>query len=720
MKITETSILHGPNIYSSKRVIRHILEPSEPEKASTPCFDLTRLDQLFRSLPGLHENIASCGAPGVFEQDLRDCDPFPITHLLEHVCIELQNVAGLELSCVRSSGSHDIRNHEMVYPFEDEEVGIASAQLALDWIGSLSTKTASSVENPLPSFDFSLRRDAFIKLALRCTPPVQDRALLKAARVHDIPVTQIAIRLFQLGQGRFQERLSGSKTSLTNIISNDISANKDYTKRILAGLGLPVAKYERVYRARDAVLAAKHIGYPVVVKPNASKMGRAVSVGMRNAREVRAAFARARTQGRSVIIEEFVAGEDYRMLIINGQMVAAAKRVPAHVVGDGAQTLEQLVEEVNSDPRRGNGPQQAWTRLEFDEQADRLLAELGYTRQSVPVKDEVVYLRRNANTSDGGTAVDVTDEVHPENRAIAILAATAIGLDVAGVDFLTTDISRSMREYGGSICEINSRPGLRKHMWPAKGKPRDVTGPIISMLYPPGKPSRIVIAAVTGMGETAMTARMLAYILMLDGYHVGLATSDGVFIDGRLTGPARTTGPAAARMIFLNPTVDCAVFETTPSDVLKYGLVYDLCDVCAVVNADVGAIEEELKDAIRVVTCAARRGIVLGADSECDRPPATHPSATDIYLVTLDADEPTLDSDGRRVFALEQGPEGKSISVVEKGSHLARIPLEQQTATLYGQSSHGISSAVFAAALAFSLDVNPELIRRGLDYSNPD
>jgi cyanophycin synthetase len=301
--------------------------------------------------------------------------------------------------------------------------------------------------------------------------------------------------------------------------------------------------------------------------------------------------------------------------VVDGKLVAAAKRVPARVVGDGTSTIEELVRIANLDPRRGAGQRSSWTRLELDEDSDRLLAGLGYDRGSVAREGETVYLRRIANTSAGGTAVDVTDEVHPENREIAERAAIAIGLDIAGVDLLVHDIAQPMRAQGGVICEINSRPGLRKHLWPAEGRPRDVIAPILDMLFPHGSRGRIPIAVVTGLGDTGGAARLLANLLAAGGSTVGLAARDGVFIDGRRADGGGMDGPAATRMLRLDPTVEVAVVEVSPAEARQHGLGYDWADVCAVIND--GPVEsEDLVEALRLVVAQARSHVVMSAEDE--------------------------------------------------------------------------------------------------------
>jgi cyanophycin synthetase len=599
--ITETTFLQGPSIWSREPAIRLQLQ-----FASDPSDEL--VESLLLLLPGLTGQDGECDLPALLARHRPLSSPLPLSHLFEHVAIELQNLGGAELSCCRRNDSH---NDDAVIPFEDEDVGLRSAALTLALLRSLLRLPPPEGERV---FNFPREREAFVKFAKPRSLPVQDRALIATARDRGIAVTRIARRVVQLGAGRYQQRFSGTKTSLTNVVSNDLAANKDYSRRVLGGIGLPSPLYERVFSARRAVEAARRIGFPVVVKPNNGNMGSSVSIKLKTGREVREAFRLVRRTGRagrSAIVEEFVPGNDYRLLVIDGKLVAAAHRVPAHVVGDGVRTIEQLIEAANSDPRRGSGTQQAWTKLVLDDRALLLLKQRGHSRTSVPGRDQAVYLRRNANTSDGGTAVDITDDVHPDNREIAIRAARAIGLDVAGVDLLTTDVTRSMWETGGCICEINSRPGIRKHIWPAKGRPRDVTGAFIDMLFPAGSPVRIPIAAVVDPDGDSRTARLLAHFLTCAGHRVGLATTQALSIGNTSAGRSSGDSVAAARRILFEPSDEIAVLALTPRDVLEQGLPFEQCDVGAIVgSASAGSSEpDELTELLSSVT---RAPVVLG------------------------------------------------------------------------------------------------------------
>ena len=637
MRCTASRVYHGPSIYSRAPVIRYTFEV-----ASAPDLQATA-ERLFGLLPGLGSHYPPCEASRT-----------PIPHLFEHVCIELQNLTGVQLHCVRASSAR-IAADDAIIPYEDQKVGLAAGSLGLELI---ETSPA----------EFERRLARFLRFAERWMLPAQDLAVLRAAEARDIPILPIAGRIFQLGYGRHQHRISGTETTHTNIVGNDIAANKDYSRRLLRAVGLPVPRYERVSRERDAVAAAKGIGFPVVLKPNNGNLGQGVSVGLKKRRDVRAAYQRARQFDRSVLVEEYVAGVDYRLLVIDGKLAAASKRIPAHVVGDGKHTIEELIGDANQDPRRADGHRGTWTKLDLDDQSDGLLAEQGYERGSVAREGETVYLRRIANTSAGGATADVTDQVHPENREIAERAAMAVGLDVAGVDVLVHDISQPMRAQGGVVTEINSRPGIRKHLWPTEGPPRDVINPIVDMLFPAGARTRIPIAVVTGSGDRAGTARMLVDLLAADGSAVGLAAHDGVFIQGRRADGGGLSSIEATRVLLLDPGVAIAVLELSPSEALQHGLGYDWADACAVVN-DSRVDSPELVAALRVVVASARSHVVLSAEDRESYGLTPHPDAR-VWHLSADGHGPALYATalalclGRKPGDTERGLAGLPLALV--------------------------------------------------------
>ena len=440
--------------------------------------------------------------------------------------------------------------------------------------------------------------------------------------------------------------------------------------------------------------------------------------------EVRDGFDKAREHGSTIVVESYIEGFDHRLLVVNGQLVAAAKRVPGHVVGDGKHSIRELVDIVNQDPRRGVGHEKVLTRLEFDHQAERLLAKLGYDPDTVPAKDEVVYLRSTANLSTGGTAIDVTDVIHPDNREMAIRAVKAIDLDIGGVDFLTRDISESYRDAGGGICEVNAGPGFRMHVAPSEGTPRDVAGPVIDMLFPPDAPSRIPIASITGTNGKTTTSRMLAHILKMSGRTVGLTSTDGVYIDGKLSVAGDMTGPVSAQMILRDPSVDAAVMETARGGLLRSGLGYQECNVSACLNIasdhlGLRGIDtlEQLAEVKRVPMEIATDAAILNADDPLCLQMADYTRAERLSYVTMNPAHPLVKQHimaGGQAFVLEQGMNGHLITIYDKETHTPLLWTHLIPATVEGRAMHNVQNAMFAAALAYNMRIGLEDIRQGL------
>ncbi len=442
--------------------------------------------------------------------------------------------------------------------------------------------------------------------------------------------------------------------------------------------------------------------------------------------QVAAAFDVAVEQGRggAVIVETFIRGLDHRMLVVDGSLVAVAKRVPGHVVGDGTHTIEELVEEVNADPRRGIGHEKVLTRIELDHQAERLMETAGYTRDSVVPAGETVFLRSTANLSTGGTAIDMTDVVHPDNRLMAERAVQAVGLDVGGVDFLTEDVTRSFKDVGGAIVEVNAAPGFRMHVAPSEGQPRDVAGPVMDMLFPPGSPTRIPIAAITGTNGKTTTSRMVAHIQRGTGHTVGMTSTDGVYIDGQLTVKGDMTGPTAARMVLRDPAVTMAVMETARGGLLRAGMGYTRCDVGAVLNVQADHLGlkgidtvEQLAEIKRIVVEVAKDTAVLNADDLLCLQMAAHTDAEHLCYVTMSPEHDLVREhirSGGRAVVLERGMNGDMITIYDKGAHVPLLWTHLVPATLEGRARHNVQNAMFAAAVTYSLGTGLEDIRHGL------
>jgi len=465
MKIVSTNVYVGPNVFAHFRVIRHILELGELEKWPTGRLGDAYIEPLLETLPGLHEHGCSYREPGGFVRRLRDDEGTWLGHVMEHVAIELQNVAGSPVTYGRTrSIDGQPGRYNMVFEYKDESVGRESSALALKLLLSLLPREISVDGRPEDDWDFAEERDRFIRFAQSRALGPSTASLVNAAEERDIPWIRLnRYSLVQFGHGKYQQRIQATTTGRTGNIAVELAGDKEETNGILRDLGLPVPEQRIVRRASEAVRAAKRIGFPVVLKPLNGNHGRGVSINLKTDEEVELGFQKAAEHGRTIIVESYIEGFDHRLLVVNGELVAAAKREPGHVVGDGKHSIAELVDIVNEDPRRGVGHEKVLTRLEFDHQAERLLMKSGYDKDTVLKMGEVVYLRSTANLSTGGTAQDVTDIIHPDNREMAIRAIRAIGLDIGGVDFLTNDISLSYREAGGAC--MSRRAKARPEMW---------------------------------------------------------------------------------------------------------------------------------------------------------------------------------------------------------------------------------------------------------------
>ena len=729
MKIVSTSVYEGPNIYALFPVIRHIIDLEELENWPTSKLGPAFIDSLVNTMPGLEEHGCSYREPGGFIRRMREDEGTWLGHVMEHLAIELQNIAGSDVTFGKTRSTDEPGQYYMVYEYESKDVGMAAGKLALDLIQYLLPENLKSEQAPGSDFDFESERDDFIRYAQRRALGPSTASLVKAAEQRNIPWLRLnEYSLVQFGHGRYQKRIQATITGKTPHIAVELASDKEETNIILADLGLPVPKQHLVSSLAAANRAAQRIGYPVVIKPLNANHGRGVSTDLNSREEIEVAYDKAKEHSRSVIVESFIVGLDHRMVVINGELIAVAKRMPGHVVGDGKHSVEQLVEIVNEDPRRGVGHEKVLTRLEFDHQAERLLKLGGYDKNTVLAEGELFFLRTTANLSTGGTAIDVTDIVHPDNREMAVRAINAIGLDVGGVDFLTSDISKSYRETGGAICEINAAPGFRMHVAPSEGTSRDVASPVIEMLFPTGSPTRIPIAAVTGTNGKTTTTRMLAHIMKLSGYTVGMTSTDGVYIDGQLTVSGDMTGPTSAKMILRDPTVDAAVLETARGGLLRSGLGYRHSNVSACLNVSADHLGlrgintvEQLAEVKRIVIEVAKDVAVLNADDVLCLQMASYSQAQRICYVTMNHGHPLVKEHIRAnglAVVLEEGMNGHMITLYDNGQHIPLLWTHLIPATLEGRALHNVQNAMFAAAMAYSMEISLENIRQGLRTFN--
>jgi cyanophycin synthetase len=725
MRIIDRSVYVGPSLYARFPVILLTLDLGALEGWPTARLGEDFIGALAAALPGLAEHGCSYREPGGFYRRMREGEGTWLGHVLEHVAIELQNIAGeaVTFGKTRSAGAPGV--YTVVYEYVQRDEGIAAGELGLRLLCSLLPAELRPAGSVPEGWSFPEARDQFIRFAQRRALGPSTAALVHAAERRGIPWLRLNDQsLVQLGHGKYQQRIQATVTGRTPHISVELASDKEETNKILAGLGLPVPQQELVQSETQAVRAARRIGFPVVTKPYNGNHGRGISIRLSTEEEVAHGYNVAREHSRSVVVESFLEGDDHRLLVVNGELVAATRRTPGHVLGDGEHTVAQLIDMVNQDPRRGVGHEKVLTRLELDPQAHKMLERAGLTSESVPEIGHTVFLRSTANLSTGGTATDVTDVIHPDNREMAERAVRAIGLDVGGVDFLSKNITESYRTIGGGICEVNAAPGFRMHVAPSEGTSRDVADPVIDMLFPAGTAARVPIAAITGTNGKTTTARMLAHITKMAGYTPGLTTTDGVYIDGQRTVSGDMTGPVSARMVLADPQIDIAVLETARGGLLRAGMGVNEVNVGAVLNVQpdhlgLKGIEtlEQLAEVKRIVVEVASDCAVLNADDALVLKMSGYTEAKHICYVTLNPQHALVREHvraGGRACALEAGVNGHMITLYEKGAHIPLLWTHLIPATLEGRATHNVQNAMFAAAMAFALGIKLDAIRQGL------
>ena len=729
MKITATNVYVGPSIYANFPVIRMVLDLGVLlDWPSVKC-GREFTDGLQRALPSLAAHGCSYREAGGFIRRLTEEEGTWMGHIMEHVALEIQNIAGSGVSFGRTRSAGEPGIYNMVYAYKQRDVGLEAGHLALRLLmhllpPQLQKETGYSIDE---DFDFQTELEDFVRRAQKREFGPSTQSLVDAAVKRNIPWLRLNdYSLVQFGHGKYQKRIQATITSETSYIATALAGDKKGTHSLLKDMGLPVPLQAMFYDEDGAVKGANKIGYPVVVKPLDANHGRGITININSDEEVREAFHMALAQGKSraVLAESFVTGFDHRMLVVNNELVAVAKRVPGHVVGDGRSSIAQLVEIVNADPRRGIGHEKVLTRIELDGQAKRLMDEAGYDENTVLKANEKFFLRSTANLSTGGTAIDLTDVVHPDNREMAIRAVRAIGLDIGGVDFITDDITHSYKDVGGAIVEVNAAPGFRMHVAPSEGESRDVSGKVLEMLYPPGTPSRIPVAAITGTNGKTTTTRMLAHIMKTSGHIVGMTSTGGILVDGRMTVKGDMTGPQSAQIVLRDPSIDFAVMETARGGILRAGLGYTECDVAACINITedhmgLGGIDtlEQLAKVKETVVRVANDTAVLNADDKLCLKMADNTRAKHICYVTMD---PThglvrehIRANGRAVV-LEKGINGEMITIYDNGAHIPLLWTHLIPATIEGKATHNVQNAMFATAMAYSFDKDLEEIRQGL------
>ena len=616
MRILELKAMRGPNHWSVRRhnliIMRLDIEGLEERPTDKIPGFLERIQAL---LPTMQSHRCSEEHEGGFWERVQRGTW--MGHVIEHIALEIQTLAGMETGFgrTRSTGEHGVYN--VVFSYVEEPVGLFAAKAAV----SIAQALIDGVDYDLHA-DIQQMRE--IREESRLGPSTG--SIVQEAVNRGIPYLRLnGQSLVQLGHGVYQKRIRATITSNTSNIGVEIACDKEETKQLLESYEIPVPK-GRVVRTEEGLKdAIEVVGYPCVIKPIGGNHGRGATIGIKTIEEANVALAKAKEISRSVIVERYITGLDHRLLVINHQFVAAAKRTPACVVGDGKRTIADLVAEVNTDPRRGFGHEKVLTQIDIDDHTEKILGKLGMTAQSVPKKDEVIYLKSTANLSTGGTADDVTEMVHSYNVFMAERISRIIDLDICGIDIMTDDISKPITENGGAVLEVNAAPGFRMHLDPTGGLGRNVAEPVVDMLFPPGAPSRIPIIAVTGTNGKTTTTRLIAHIMRSIGLRVGMTCSDGVYIMNRMLMKGDCTGPASAQFVLKDPLVNMAVLETARGGMLRSGLGFEHCDVgiCTNVAADHLGLKdintlEELANVKSTVPRSVRKDgyAILNADDE--------------------------------------------------------------------------------------------------------
>ena len=702
MEVTRTRALRGPNLLT-----RH-----------------TAVEAMVSCAPGLENDLSA--EQQAFEKRLRhlfpglgrlqpgeSSGPLSMAHALEAVGLHLQIQAGCPVTFSRTTATPDEGLFQVVVEYSVEQVG----KLALSLAEQLCL---AAFNNQHFDVDQALNDLRELDEDLRLGPSTG--SIVDAALARGIPFRRLSDgSLVQFGWGSKQRRIQAAETDYSSAIAESIAQDKELSKKLLQAAGVPVPMGRPVLDAEDAWVAAQEIGLPVVIKPRDGNQGKGVAVNLKTREEVIAGFNNALEFRDDIMVESYLPGSDYRLLVVGDKMVAAARREPPLVVGDGTSSVRQLVDKVNADPRRGDGHATSLTKIRFDDIALARLKEQGLNADSVPAKGARVVLRNNANLSTGGSATDVTDDVHPEVAARAVMAAQMVGLDVCGVDVVVESVLKPLEEQHGGVVEVNAAPGLRMHLQPSFGKGRDVGSAIIDTMFGTGHDGRIPLIAVTGTNGKTTTVRLCAHLLRSDGLRVGMTNTDGVYVNGLQLDTGDCSGPRSARSVLMHPDVDAAVLETARGGILREGLAFDRCHVAVVTNIGAGdhlglnyiSTVEDLAVLKRVIVQNVTPNGMAVLNAADPMVVAMAPNCPgQVTFFAIDPHNPTLAThraQGKRVLYVEDGH-----IIAKEGAQQVRISLVEVPLTQNGAIGFQVENAMASIGAAWALNLSWANICQGL------
>ncbi|MBQ5942135.1 MULTISPECIES: cyanophycin synthetase [unclassified Massilia] len=700
MEVSRVRALRGPNLWSHHTSVEAIVScsPEEESIGALPEFEKrlrTRFPQIGQLQPMGHD------------------DTVPMAQVLEHAALALQAEAGCPVTFSRTTATLERGIYQVVVEYSEEDVGRLALELAQELI-------KATVDDQPFDLAGALARLRELDEDVRLGPSTG--SIVQAAVARNIPFRRLTEgSLVMFGWGSRQRRIQAAEIDATGAIAESIAQDKELSKKLLDAAGVPVPHGRTVTDPDDAWIAAQEIGLPVVIKPKDGNQGKGVTVNVTTREQLTAGFHAASEFRDDIMVERYLPGHDYRLLVIGDKLVAAARRDPPQVVGDGKQTVRQLVEQVNLDPRRGDGHATSLTKIRFDDIALATLAKQGLNADSVPAVGQRVVLRNNANLSTGGSATDVTDDVHPEVAARAIAAAHMVGLDICGVDLVCDSVLKPIEELHGGIVEVNAAPGLRMHLSPSFGKSRPIGEAIMDTLYGPGDDGRIPVVAVTGTNGKTTTVRLIAHLLTASGLRTGMTNTDGVYIEGRRIDSGDCSGPRSARNVLLHPDVDAAVFETARGGLLREGLAFDRCQVAVVTNIGAGdhlglnyiTTLEDLAVLKRVIVQnVADNGMAVLNAADPVVAAMAEVTRGDVTFFAQDIGNPLMSmhrAQGRRVVFVDDGH-----LVCALGKQEERIPLNEVPITRNGTVGFQVENVMASVAAAWAVGIKWESIRGGL------